>query len=444
MKCIQTAQATGLSTEQRPCAGWQSNREALPEISINPNVTYQTHLGLGGAFTESAAVTYQALSAQAKLQFLSAYFDPELGSGYNIGRIHMNSCDFSLGNWACQETEASAFSIDHYEEAILPMIRDAEQVLGQKIKLLVSPWSPPVWMKTNGEMNNGGQLKPEYREQWALYYVQFIQALQAKGFEIWGLTTQNEPEATQVWDSCLYSPEEERDFIRDFLGPALHAHGLADINIVCWDHNRDNLYVRASVILSDPDCAQYVWGSGFHWYMDDAFDNVGAVHDAFPDKGLLFTEGCQEGGPHHGEWAVAERYGRSVIADFNHWTVGWLDWNLLLDHRGGPNHVGNYCSAPFLASADGLDVEVQPSQRYLQHLSPRFIPAGSVRLLTASARDCLHCVAFRRPDGDLALVVMNLSDHDEEFQVRVHDRYLTTQIPAHAMQTYVFDTAEWA
>lgn len=437
MKCVQSSQADGLQFKTIELASWQSDRAEMPEISVHKGIKYQSHLGLGGAFTESAAVNYQRLSDDARSLFLREYFDPDQGSGYNIGRIHMNSCDFSLGNWACQETEDSAFSIEHYENAILPMIRDAQSALGKKIKLVISPWSPPGWMKTTGKMNEGGQLKPEYRDAWAQYYVKFIKALQDKGFEIWGLTVQNEPAAVQRWDSCVYSPEEERDFIRDYLGPALHQNGLKDIRVICWDHNREALYQRASVILSDPDCAQYVWGSGFHWYMDNGFDQPQAVHDAFPDKGLLFTEGCQEGGPHHGEWSVAERYGESIISDFNGWTVGWLDWNLLLDHTGGPNHVENLCSAPILSSEDGKDIEIQPSQRYLRLLSPRYIPEGSVRILSTSGRDDLHCVAFNRPDGQTVLVVMNASSTAYNFQIGMNGQHLPTSIPAHAMQTYL-------
>jgi len=349
----------------------------------------------------------------------------------------MNSSDFSLGNWACQETETGDFSIERYEEAILPMIRDAEAVRGEKIKLLVSPWSPPAWMKTTGKMNNGGQLKLEFRQQWAEYYVTFIKALQEKGFDIWGLTTQNEPEATQTWDSCIYSPEEERDFIKHYLGPALAKAGLSDIRIVCWDHNRDNLYLRSSVILSDKEAAKYVWGSGFHWYVDNAFDNVQSVHDAFPDKHLLFTEGCQEGGPHHGEWEVAERYGESIISDFNKWTRGWIDWNLMLDHTGGPNHVGNLCSAPMLSTEEGSDFDLQPSYFYLNHLSPRFIPEGSMRVLTASAKDDLQKVAFTRPDGKTALVIMNSSEDSIDFHISLKGQYLNCIMPARAMQTYI-------
>ncbi|MDN3647909.1 glycoside hydrolase family 30 protein [Reinekea marina] len=438
MICVQTSKETGVEQKTLPLLNWRSDRMDLCEVSINPDVGYQTHLGLGGAFTESAAVNYQGLSKASKTKLISNYFDPMKGSGYNIGRIHMNSCDFSLGNWDCQSKPDSEFSIDHYEQAILPMIRDAEDALGQKIKLVVSPWSPPSWMKTNGEMNNGGQLKPEFRAQWANYYVQFIKALQENGFEIWGLTIQNEPEAKQIWDSCLFSAEEERDFIRDYLGPALFNNNLKDIKVICWDHNRDNLYQRARVIYSDAEASKYVWGAGFHWYVDDAFDNVQAVHDAYPDKGLLFTEGCQEGGPHTGEWEVAERYGISIISDFNKWTCGWLDWNLLLDSKGGPNHVGNLCSAPVLCNASGDDIDIQPSQLYLNHLSPRFIPELSQRILSASPRDALKVVAFKRPDLKISLIVMNIGDTPVDFQINLNNQYLPTQIAARAIQTYVF------
>ena len=207
--------------------------------------------------------------------------------------------------------------------------------------------------------------------------------------------------------------------------------------MICWDHNRDNLFLRARVVLGDAETAKYVWGSGFHWYMDNAFDNVQAVHDAFPDKNLIFTEGCQEGGPHHGEWGVAERYGESVISDFSKWTRGWLDWNLLLDHSGGPNHVNNLCSAPILASADGKRIELQPSYYYLHQLSPRFIPEHSTRILSAGAKDALQNVAFERPDGKVVLVVMNTEPEAIEFQIALNDHYLPTAIPARAMQTYI-------
>jgi glucosylceramidase len=221
---------------------------------------------------------------------------------------------------------------------------------------------------------------------------------------------QNEPEAEVPWDSCLYSAADERDFVRDFLGPELEGAGLGHIRILIWDHNRDHMAERAQAVLSDPAAARFVWGTAFHWYGPECFDEVQAVHDAFPDKHLLFTEGCQEGGPHHGSWEVAERYARNLIHDLNRWSVGWIDWNLLLDHRGGPNHVGNLCSAPLLADASGLGFERQPSYYALGHVA-RHVRPGACRIhTTVDAQDLLG-TAFENPDGSLALVLMNGADH---------------------------------
>lgn len=415
----------------------KSVRPESSVVSISNNVKYQQHIGIGAAFTEAAAETYSKLSLSAKEKLMSLYFDSGTGSSYNLGRVHMNSCDFSLGNWACQESLDEEFSIERYKKAIFPMIRDAEKSAGKKIPLLISPWSPPAWMKSNGEMNHGGELKSEFRSKWARYYVDFIFALEAEGFEVWGVTVQNEPDALQIWDSCLYSPEDERDFIRDYLGPVFAANGLQKVRIVCWDHNRGHMHLRTKVILSDKEAADYVWGTGFHWYSDSAFDNVQAVHDEFPDKHLIFTEGCQEGGPHHGSWDVAERYATSIINDFNRWTRAWLDWNILLNNSGGPNHVGNLCSAPILASEDGADIIVQPSYYYLNLLSPRFIPNGSVRILSSSSNDKLQIVAFERLDKKTVVIVHNKSQEDIDYHIDVSQGYIEMTIPSRSMQTVI-------
>lgn len=409
---------------------------SIPRLDLDPEVTYQTHNGFGGAFTEATAVNYAALTPHEKQRFMAGYFNRDTGHGYSLCRVHLNSCDFALGNWACQPSPDAGFTLARYTETILPMIRDAEAARGAPIDLLVSPWSPPAWMKSNGQMNRGGTLLPEYRAAWAESYVRFIELMRAAGFSIWGLTVQNEPEAEQAWDSCLYSAEEERDFIRDHLGPSLLSAGLDDIRIVCWDHNRDHLYHRARTILSDPEAARYVWGSGFHWYMDDCFDNVQAVHDAFPDKGLLFTEGCQEGGPHPDEWSVAERYTRSILNDLRRWTNGWIDWNLALDTTGGPNHVNNLCSAPALVDPAAGTFEWQPSFHALGHFA-RAIPPGSRRILSVAAFDGLDHLAYRRPDGILALVVHNSGSRPLRWRLMTSESGAVIETPAGALQSWL-------
>ena len=404
--------------EQTPLAlADPESAASLPSLLVNSERRFQTLLGFGGAFTESAAVTWQSLGAAAREQFLRDCFDPATGHGYTLCRVHMNSCDFSLGPYAHVTTpgdvDLHSFTIERDRQALLPFIQAALKTAGRPVRLLVSPWSPPAWMKSNGEMCNGGKLLAQFRQAWARCFVRFIQAYEAQGVPIWGVSVQNEPAAVQRWDSCIYSAEEERDFVRDHLGPELAAAGLARIKIVIWDHNRDLMVERASVVYSDPEAAKFVWGTGFHWYGENHFDHVQLHHDAWPDKQLLFTEGCQEGGPHTGEWALGERYATSIINDLNRWTVGWIDWNLLLDATGGPNHVGNLCSAPILASpanaAGDLQLQHQSSFWALGHFA-RFIQPGAQRVLCAATLEALQASAFVNPDGSVVAVLLNRSD----------------------------------
>jgi glucosylceramidase len=204
-----------------------------------------------------------------------------------------------------------------------------------------------------------------------------------------------------------------------------------------WDHNRDAIYDRARVVYDDPLAAQYVWGAAFHWYMGDHFDNLTAVHEAFPDKHLLFSEGCQEGGPHPDEWGVGERYGHSLINDLNRWTVAWVDWNLVLDERGGPNHVGNYCSAPILVDTQAGLPLYQSSFYYLGHFS-RYIRPGAERILYAGTTDALETTAFLNPDGRIAVVVMNRTEQAIPFALQYHNQAASTISPAHSIMTLRF------
>jgi glucosylceramidase len=379
------------------------------------------------------------MSAERQAEILKAYFDPVDGLGYTLCRTHINSCDFSLGNYAYTEVpgdvELKHFSIDRDRQALIPMIRAAQQVAREPLRLLASPWSPPAWMKTNGQMNFGGKLRPEYRQAWADYVCRYIREYEREGIRIWGITVQNEPAATQAWDSCIYTAEEERDFVRDYLGPTLARGGLADIRILIWDHNRDLMFDRAKVVLDDPTAAQYVWGTGFHWYEGEKFDNVQWVHDAYPDKHLLFTEGTQEGGPHLGEWRVGERYAHAMINDLNRWAVGWLDWNLVLDETGGPNHVGNFCSAPILADTRTGQLHYQSSYGYIGHIA-RYVRPGARRILCATTRQALEAAAFVNPDGQVVVVVLNRTDEAIPFALKFAGAAAPAESPAHSILTY--------
>ena len=442
MRCVLTARDGGARlTEQAPLSAFdraQPRGAGMASVWVDPTRRFQALEGFGAAFTEAAAVTWFKLGPAQRDAVLRDCFDPERGHGYTLCRVHMNSCDFALGNYAHADTpgdiDLRGFTIDRDRQALLPFIQAAQHVAGAPIKLLVSPWSPPAWMKSNGQMNHGGTLLPQYAAAWARCYVRFIEEYQREGVPVWGVSVQNEPAATQRWDSCLYSAEEERDFVRDHLGPALAQAGLGHVKIVIWDHNRDLMVERASVAYADPEAARYIWGTGFHWYGEDHFDHVQLVHDAWPDKQLLFTEGCQEGGPHPGSWELGERYARSMINDLNRWTVGWIDWNLLLDQTGGPNHVGNLCSAPLLADTLSNALLHQSSYFYIGHFA-RFVKPGARRVLCAATTQNLEATAFVNPDGSVATVVMNRTEASIDFALRCGDDTVQAELPPRSIMT---------
>ena len=435
------AEKQPLAFEVIPAEAFADNR--IIAVQVDPSVRFQTIEGFGGAFTEAAAVTLYKLSPGKRERIIKAYFDPQEGIGYTVCRSHINSCDFSTGNYAYDETpgdfELKHFSIDRDRQALIPMIKEAMRTAGVPIKIFMSPWSPPAWMKTNGQMNRGGKLKPECRDAWARYFCKSIREYGKEGIPVWGLTVQNEPEATQTWDSCVYTPEETRDFVRDYLGPALEKEGLGSVRVIVYDHNRNRMYEWAKTILDDKQTARFVWGVGFHWYAGDNFDNVRLVHDVYPDKSLIFTEGCNYPFDFKSltDWTAGENYGRSMVNDLNRWTVAWVDWNMLLDETGGPNHVKNFCLAPVHADTRNDSLHFMNSFYYIGHFS-KFIKPGAVRIACASAVDALETTAFENPDGTRALVVMNRTESSVPFAIRCGSLAARTESPARSIRTFVF------
>jgi len=410
------------------------------DIQLDISKRYQSIIGFGGAFTESAAYTLFKMSDDKRQEVINSYFDKEKGLGYSIGRVHIHSCDFALENYTYvddYDTDLKSFDISRDRKWVLPLLKDAMVARGEKISILASPWSPPAWMKTNNEMNHGGKLLPEYREVWAKYYTKFIRDYKKEGIEIWGITVQNEPEAVQTWDSCIYTEHEERDFIRDYLGPIMH-ESFKDIKILIWDHNRNVIVRRAAGVLSDPEAAKYIWGTAFHWYVSEEFKNVGKVHEMFPDKHLLFTEGCQENGVKLGEWFTGERYGRNMIGDLNNWTEGYLDWNIVLDEEGGPNHVGNLCDAPIIADTRTNELIYESSYYYIGHFS-KFIKPGAIRIGVDNSNDKIQVTSFLNEDGSIATIVMNEADETIYFKLGYGNKVLSLNLEEHSIATYVFN-----
>ena len=415
-------------------------------VFVDPSRSFQTLMGIGGALTDASAEVFAKLSKPVQAQLLLAYYSRTEGIGYSLARTNINSCDFSSDTYtyvADGDTTLKTFSLAHDLRYRIPFIRQAIAAAGGRLPLFTSPWSPPGWMKTNGEMLHGGKLKPEYYQAWANYMARFIKAYEKVGIPVWGTTIQNEPMATQTWESCIYSAIDERDFLKNNLGPTFARDGLASKKIIVWDHNRDLIYQQASTILADPAAAKYAWGVGFHWYEDwsggdQQFDNVALVHETFPSKALMLTEGCI--GPFNFDslhsWSLGERYGRSMIHDFNNGAVGWTDWNILLDEQGGPNHVSNFCFAPVHADLRTGQLIFTNSYYYIGHFS-KFIRPGARRVISSSSRSALETTAFLNADGKLAVVVLNRTDDHVPYWLWIHGRAACTVSPPHSIQTIV-------
>ena len=418
--------------------------ETQPCIFVDASKTFQTFVGMGASFTDAAAETFAKLPKAKQQELLTAFFDPEKGIGYTLGRTTIHSCDFSSGSYtyvADNDEALKTFSVAHDEKFRIPLIRQSIAAAGGKLTMYVSPWSPPAWMKDNKNMLQGGKLLPQYAQTWADYYVKFIQTYEKMGMPIWGLTVQNEPMAKQRWESCIYTAEEERDFIKNFLGPTLAKSGMGDKKLIAWDHNRDLIFHRASTILNDPDAAKYVWGMGFHWYEtwtggNMQFNNLKRVAESFPDKNLIFTEGCKEKFDltKINDWTLGERYGISIVNDFNSGTCAWTDWNILLDETGGPNHVGNFCFAPAHADTKTGQLLYTNAYYYMGHFS-KFIRPGAKRIVSASSRDHLQTTAFVNTDGSVVVVVLNTTDTKIDYNVWVENMASPATSLPHSIST---------
>jgi glucosylceramidase len=192
------------------------------------------------------------------------------------------------------------------------------------------------------------------------------------------------------------------------------------------------MYQRAEAAYEDPEASKYIWGTAFHWYIGDHFDNVGVVHDAFPDKHLLFTEGAGSG-----TWTSAYRLAKNVIMDLNNWTDGWTVWNLLLDQNGGPRHAGGAHGSTIVnADTQTGEVTFNPPHYVFGQFS-RFIRPGAKRIACTSNSDDFIATAFLNPDGKIAVVISNLSDHETFFQVWIKGKAVRYSSPAKAVITMI-------
>lgn len=407
-------------------------------INLYPEETEHKIEGFGGAFTEASAVNYNKLNSEEKRKFIGAYFSEE-GLRYNMGRTHINSCDFALSNYSYVEEEdkdLSTFSIKHDEEKIIPLIKEAININKEKMSFFASPWSPPAYMKTNEDMNHGGHLKKEYYSLWAKYFAKYLKAYRDKGINFDRISVQNEPMAVQTWDSCIYTAKEEQEFVKDYLGPTLEKEGFGHVKIFVWDHNKEEAYDRVKEIFSDEKALKYSSGVAVHWYTGDHFDAINIIRKKYPEMEIFFTEGCVEYSrfADSDEVQKAEMYAHDMLGNLSAGANGILDWNLLLDEKGGPNHVGNYCAAPIMLSDSGFEKRL--SYYYIGHFS-RYIKKGAKKIASTKYTDKVETVAFINPEGERVLILLNKENEPVEVTIREKGKGIKKTIQAHSIVTVI-------
>lgn len=407
-------------------------------VNLYPQVKEQTFEGFGGAFTDAAGYVYAQMTEEDRQEMIHTYYDEDK-MNYRFGRIHMDSCDFSTGLYEAmsdpEDREMKSFSLERTEKYILPLLRDVQQAVGRKVELMVSPWTPPAFMKSNKERCHGGKLLPEYYGFWADYVCKYITELRAAGCQITRLSVQNEPAAVQSWDSCIYTAEEEKLFIRDYLYPALQKNGLEDVEIFIWDHNKERVFERACAII-DEETDHMVAGVAFHWYSGDHFETLDLLRKKFPGKKMILSEACIEYSKFSADDYLvnAQKYAHDMIGNLNNGMTGFYDWNLILDETGGPNHVGNLCDSPYLYDLKEKKLMERNTLAYIRHFSHYILP-GAVRIGYSKYTDEIDVTAFQNPDETIQVVLLNRQNEDKPVVFRLDGMTAEISLPEQSITT---------
>jgi glucosylceramidase len=446
--------------------------ESPVKIKIYPQKTFQRITGFGGSFTEASAYLLNQLGQENRKKIIDAYFGPE-GAKYSLTRTHINSCDFSLGNYSYapveNDTELRHFSIDEDRDDIIPFIKDAMAASEDGFKIIASPWTAPPWMKDNNSYM-GGKLLPKYYDTWANFFSKYIDAYQAEGIDIWGVTVENEPLGNDNnWESMHFSPEEMTNFVQHHLGPTLEKNGKAQIKILGYDQNREHLDEWVDAMFKDEASSKYFSGTAVHWYAStyEVFpEALQYAHDKAPNKHLIQSEACvdaevpkwkddewywskeatdwgwdwapEEDKKYHPKYVPVYRYARDIIGCLNNWVDGWVDWNMVLDKQGGPNWFKNWCVAPVIVDPEKDEVYFTPLYHTMAHFS-KFIRPGAQRIGFEISDDTLLATAARNPDGTIAVVVLNMGEDPKNFEVSLEGVSKQVRIGPKAIQTCIIN-----
>ncbi len=442
-------------------------------ITLAPEQKYQTILGFGGAFTESTAYVLNQLSEAKRDEVLDAYFG-DAGAAYSLTRTHINSCDFSLTNYAYDEhigdTSLLHFSIVQDEKWLIPMMQDAMKKSTLGFKIIASPWTAPPWMKDNNDWK-GGKLKPEYYSTWAAYFVKYLEAYRYKGLPMWGITVENEPLGNgNNWESMLFTPKEMTDFVVEHLKPNLKNSGWEDLVVLGYDQNRAHLKPWVDELYRDEASMAAFDGTAIHWYEStyEVFPKeLNYAHEKAPDKYLIQTEACIDAevpvwnddawywskeatdwgfdwAPEkdkylHPKYVPTHRYARDIIGCLNHWVDGWIDWNMVLDKTGGPNWAKNWCIAPVLVDPEVDEVYYTPLYYIMSHFS-KFMRPGAQRIehICEQYKNMQQTAAINN-DGSIVLQIFNPELEDIGTEIQLGNQSFKIILESNSLSTLVFN-----
>lgn len=440
-------------------------------VQIDTAQVLQEWEGFGGAITESSAHLLQHLSPAKREEILQAYFASD-SSAYNLVRLHMNSCDFSLSHYAYVEegdTSLETFDLAPDRDDVIPIARRAKEIAGEDLWFFASPWTAPAWMKDN-QAWKGGKLLPEYRPVWAQYFVKYAQAMQAEGIDLWGFTVENEPLGNDAnWESMHFSPEEMGEFVKQHLAPALQQAQL-NTQLLVYDQNRgEELIEWSEVLLKDEELLPSIYGTAVHWYTSTFKwfpESLQATHKIAPNKVIWNTEACvdaevpvwqddawywkkeatdwgytwakEEDKPDHPKYAPVYRYARDIIGCMNNWVSAWVDWNIVLDKGGGPNHAQNWCIAPVIVDTTSDEVYYTPLYYTLRHFS-QFIQRGAkVYSHQAKLPEGVHLAVAQNPTGEWVVPVINTSEEPADFKISWGSEEKAISLPPQTFLTILF------
>ncbi|WP_265457042.1 glycoside hydrolase family 30 protein [Enterococcus sp. HY326] len=410
-------------------------------IKVFPNKPKQIINGFGSSFTEGAGVVFNSMTEKTQDELIDLYFSNQ-GSNYNMARMPIQSCDFSLGNYqyvdSLKDVQSGNFNFNRDDENIIPFIKKALE-RNPDIIFMSSPWSPPSFMKTNNDMNKGGYLKEEYYEAWADIIKAYLDHYLENGIKVQKFSVQNEPVAIKQWDSCLYTNYQEAYFAVKVLKKKLANTPHDGMEYYIWDHDKDGLIEWADQSFSNEEFRKNIDGVAFHWYTGDHFEQLDYLYRNYPEKDLLFSEGCvpQTEGTVENITNHGDVYIHDLINNFKNGMSSYIDWNILLDSKGGPNHMGNTCEAPIQYEKETDKLIFNLSYYYIRHFS-HFIKKGACVVYSSSYNQNIEQVAFKNLDESIVLVLYNRSEKEETFRILEGNKELEMTLKAKEVSTVIW------